>query len=330
MKRRTFFKFGGTLAALSMVSKARAGEVLTETEERPGKKPVIISTWNFGKAANNEAWTLLNKKGSALDAVEAAAVFTENDLTNRSVGLGGFPDSAGKVTLDACIMDSTGNCGSVAFLSGYKNPIKVARGVMQQTPHVMLVGSGAEKFAKAKGFEKGKSPDQVKKDYKNWKRNSKETRIPEINLENHDTIGILALDSQGLLAGACTTSGWAYKMEGRVGDAPLIGSGLFVDQEVGAACATGLGEEIIKINGSHTVVELMRQGYSPQSACKLAADRLVRRFKLSGGDIKFVQCAFIALNKYGEYGGYSIQNGFQYAVKSLKEDTLIDSEFLSV
>lgn len=284
-------------------------------------KPIVISTWDHGIPANAAAWGILSKNGSALDAVEAGVLVPEADPEVRTVGYGGFPDREGKVTLDACIMDKDSNCGAVAFLQHIKHPISVARKVMEDTPHVMLVGEGALNFALEKGFKKENLLTPAsEKDWKNWLRDSKYK--PVINIENHDTIGMLALDENGDLAGACTTSGAAYKMHGRVGDSPIIGAGLFVDNEVGAATATGLGEAVIRMVGSHLVVELMRQGNSPEDACRLAVERIISKQK----DVKDLQVGFIALNKNGEYGGYCIHKGFNYAVQDKSGKKLIDGK----
>jgi isoaspartyl peptidase/L-asparaginase-like protein (Ntn-hydrolase superfamily) len=196
---------------------------------------------------------------------------------------------------------------------------------MEKTQHVMLVGKGAEKFAREQGFNKIKTPlPAVQEEYKKWKKENKEVfKKPEINHENHDTIGMLAIDSQGNLSGACTTSGWAYKLHGRLGDSPIIGAGLFVDNEVGAACATGLGEAIIRIAGSHTVVELMRQGYSPMEACKMAVERILSKHT----DLTNLQCGFIALDKNGNIGAYSVYSGFNYALKSQEDEKLVDAAY---
>ncbi|WP_308005172.1 N(4)-(beta-N-acetylglucosaminyl)-L-asparaginase, partial [uncultured Chryseobacterium sp.] len=237
-------------------------------------KPIVLSTWNFGLKANEEAWTILGKGGRALDAVEKGVRLVENDPEERSVGYGGRPDRDGRVTLDACIMDENYNIGSVACLENIKNPISVARAVMEKTPHVMLVGDGALQFAVSQGFKKENilTPES-EKEWKEWLKDSKYQ--PIVNIENHDTIGMIALDANGNLSGACTTSGMAFKMHGRVGDSPIIGAGLFVDNEVGAATATGHGEEVIRTVGTHLVVELMRQGRTPQQACKEAVERIV-------------------------------------------------------
>lgn len=273
-------------------------------------KPIVLSTWNFGLGANVEAWKVLSAGGRALDAVEAGAKVPEADPRETSVGYGGLPDRDGHVTLDACIMDENGNCGSVAFLEHIMHPISVARAVMEKTPHVMLVGEGALQFALANGFKKKKLlTKESEKAWKEWARKSEYK--PVVNIENHDTIGIIALDANGNLSGACTTSGMAYKMRGRVGDSPIIGAGLYVDNEVGAATATGVGEEVIRIVGCHLVVELMRQGNSPEDACRLAVERIVKK---NPAKAKEVQVGFLALNKNGEYGSYCLQKGFTYAV----------------
>ncbi len=289
------------------------------------EKPIVISTWNFGLGANEAAWKVLASGGRALDAVEAGARVPEGDPTETSVGLGGLPDRDGNVTLDACIMDEQGNCGSVAFLQHIVHPVSVARLVMEKTPHVMLVGDGALKFALANGFEKKKLLTSASA--KAWKEWLKQARYkPVINVENHDTIGIVALDNAGNLSGACTTSGLAYKMHGRVGDSPIIGAGLYVDNEVGAATATGVGEEVIRIVGCHLVVELMRQGRSPQQACKEAVERIIKK---SGARALEVQVGFLALNRNGEYGAWCLQKGFTYAVHDQNGNRLLhaDSSF---
>lgn len=271
------------------------------------RRPVVVSTWNHGLAANEAAWNILSQGGRALDAVEAGVKVTEADADNLSVGIGGLPDREGHVTLDACIMNEHGDCGSVAFLEGIKHPISVARMVMEKTPHVMLVGEGARQFALEQGFkEEELLTEKAEQAWREWLKTSEYK--PVINIENHDTIGMIALDAQGNLSGACTTSGLAYKMRGRVGDSPIIGAGLYVDNEVGAATATGLGEAVIKVCGSHLIVELMRQGLSPQEACETAINRIARQ-----KNSREFQIGFLALNKKGEVGAYSLQPGFDFA-----------------
>ncbi|MEN7548508.1 N(4)-(beta-N-acetylglucosaminyl)-L-asparaginase [Rapidithrix thailandica] len=308
--RRKFLKIsalGGSMLGSSFtIAKAFAG---TADLQKKGKKPVVISTWNHGMDANEAAWKVLKAGGTALDAVEAGVRVTEADPNGHSVGIGGYPDRDGNVTLDACIMDHNSNCGAVAFLQNIKHPISVARKVMEETPHVMLVGQGALQFAKAQGFkEENLLTPEAEKAWKEWLEKAKYQ--PVINIENHDTIGQLALDSHGNLSGSCTTSGAAYKLHGRVGDSPIIGAGLFVDNEVGAACATGLGEAVVRVAGSSMVVEQMRNGKSPMEACKIVVERIVKKHK----DLTNVQVGFLALNHKGEYGAYSVYPGFNYAI----------------
>lgn len=328
MERRSFVKLGAVGLVASIVKPALAANEDTNSEPFSSDytgEAKMISTWSHGQEANRAGWKLLEEGKSSLDAVEAGARHTESDVTNRSVGIGGMPDREGHVTLDACIMDWNSNCGSVGFLEGIAHPVSVAKHIMQHTPHVMLVGAGAKEYALKNKFETIKTPlPEVKKEWEKWKKEQAAiTKKPEINHENHDTIGLLAIDTQGRISGACTTSGWAYKLPGRLGDSPIIGSGLFIDQEVGGAVATGLGESIIRIAGSHTVVELMRQGKSPEEACKETVERLIRKHK----DMTGLQCAFIAINTKGEVGGYSVFNGFNYALKTKDQDVLIDTPF---
>lgn len=327
MERRKFVKIGAAGLATSLISPVSA---IDSPQMKPANLkysggPKIISTWSHGVPANSAAWKLLSKGASSLDAVEAGAIQAESDVNNRSVGIGGLPDISGKVTLDACIMDWEANCGSVGCIEGIAHPISVARHIMENTPHVMLVGEGARKYALKNGFPTIKTPvTEAKKAWQKWLKENKESlKKPEINHENHDTIGLLAIDSAGRISGACTTSGWAYKLPGRLGDSPIIGAGLFIDQEVGGATATGLGESVIRIAGSHTVVELMRHGISPQEACKETVERLIRKHK----DLTGLQCAFIAINTAGEIGAYSVYNGFQYALRTPDEDLLLDSKY---
>ena len=300
----------------------------TEMDINSGKvnKPIVLSTWNFGLQANEAAWEILKNKGRALDAVEAGVKIPEGDPNERSVGYGGRPDRDGRVTLDACIMDEYSNIGSVACLEYIKHPISVARLVMEKSPHVMLVGAGALQFALEKGFKKENLlTEESEKEWKEWLKTSE--YLPKANIENHDTIGMIALDAQGNLSGACTTSGMAFKMHGRVGDSPIIGAGLFVDNEIGAATATGHGEEVIRVVGCHLVVELMRQGKSPQKACEEAVNRIVKQIKNRGKELKDIQVGFIALNKNGEYGSYCVQGGFNYAVHDATGNRLIDANY---
>ncbi len=314
--RRRFLQLSTLTGAVGLATSAFAKKPPVQ------RKPIVISTWEHGIPANAAAWQVLAEGGRAIDAVEQGVRVPEADPEVRTVGFGGYPDRDGNVTLDACIMDENMNCGAVAFLQNIKHPISVARLVMDKTPHVMLVGEGAKKFALEQGFvEENLLTDASKADWQQW---LKTREIKQINIENHDTIGMLALDNQGNLSGACTTSGAAYKMQGRVGDSPIIGSGLYVDNEVGAATATGMGELVIKTVGCHLVVELMRQGASPAEACEEAVQRIARKL----GDFKAFQVGFLALNKNGEYGAHCIQPGFNYAVQDKSGTQLIDGKSL--
>lgn len=322
--RRDFIK----TAATAGVGLAFTGVKAATNLSFPTKinKPIVVSTWRFGIEANAAAWEILKQKGRALDAVEAGVKIPEGDPTERSVGYGGRPDRDGRVTLDACIMDEHSNIGSVACLENIKHPISVARAVMEKTPHVMLVGDGALDFALAQGFKKENLlVVDSEKEWKEWLKKSE--YVPKANIENHDTIGMIALDANGNLSGACTTSGMAFKMHGRVGDSPIIGAGLYVDNEIGAATATGHGEEVIRIAGSHLVVELMRQGKSPQQACEEAVQRIIKLTKARNKNLTDIQVGFIALNKSGEVGSYCIQGGFNYAVHDDTGNKLIDAPY---
>jgi N4-(beta-N-acetylglucosaminyl)-L-asparaginase len=331
--RREFIKISA-LGSLALMSTPACSSSQSETEssaleiesgsipEKQAHEPVVVSTWNHGLEANKAAWNILKDNGSALDAVEKGVRVTESDPENMSVGLGGLPDRDGNVTLDACIMDHESNCGAVAFLQHIENPISVARKVMEETPHVMLAGKGALDFALEKGFEKKNLlTDKAKEAWENWLKDSEYE--PVINSENHDTIGMLALDQDGNLAGACTTSGMAYKLHGRVGDSPIIGAGLFVDNEIGAACATGVGEAVIRTAGSAIVVELMRHGKSPQEACEEAVARIMAKHK----DLANLQVGFIALDKFGNYGCHSVYAGFNIALRNKDSEEMVDAKY---
>lgn len=337
INRRKFIESSVLSSAAVLSAKIASAEGLIEPVKG---KAIVISTWDAGLEANKGAWKVLGQGGRALDAVEQGVMVTEASQ-NCCVGLGANPDRDGFVTLDACIMDEFFNCGSVAFLERIKHPISVARRVMEKTPHVMLVGSGAQQFAIAEGFpleEQKLSPD-AQKTYDEWLKKSEYK--PTINIENkgnrgpfapsqletgernHDTIGMVAMDANGNLSGSCTTSGLGFKMRGRLGDSPIIGAGLYVDNEVGACTATGQGEDVIRVAGSHTVIELMRQGLSPEAACKKAIERIVR---IKKEKVKDIQVAFLALNKKGLAGAFAIHKGFSYALKSNDVEKLINAK----
>ncbi len=305
--RRHFLKALATAALAYYSPRTTTAQVANP----PATKPIVISTWTHGLAANTAAWKILESGGTALDAVESGVRESEADPAVDSVGLGGLPDRDGNVTLDACIMDERGRCGSVAFLSQIKHPISVARRVMEKTPHVMLVGEGALQFAVAEGFAKENLlTESSRQAWEKWKETKHKATPKPGSVKDHDTIGMVALDAKGNLSGACTTSGLAWKMHGRVGDSPIIGAGLYVDNEVGAASATGVGEAVIRAVGSFLVVEFMRQGKTPQEACRLAIERVTQKT----ANWRDIQVGFIALDKQGRVGGYSIQHGFEYAV----------------
>jgi len=311
--RRTFLKLSALSTAAIAIKPLQSLGTTSFIYNTKTNKPIVLSTWRFGLEANAAAWEVLKTGGRSLDAVEAGVRVPEGDPAERSVGYGGRPDRDGRVTLDACIMDEFSNIGSVACLEYIKHPISVARAVMEKTPHVMLVGEGALQFALAQGFRKENL--LVEESEKEWKEWLKTTQYkPLANIENHDTIGMVAMDANGNLSGACTTSGMAFKMHGRVGDSPIIGAGLYVDNEVGAATATGQGEEVIRTAGSYLVVELMRQGKTPETACKEAVERIIKLQQRRNKNLKDIQIGFIALNKQGQYGAYCLQSGFNYAV----------------
>jgi len=322
--RRGFLQSLLALGALPMLS------FMPNSNERKKKGGVykgglVVSTWNFGVKANTAAVAKMQSGGNALDMVTAGAMEMESDPTELTIGLGGLPDRDGHTTLDACIMDATGRAGSVCFLEKIKHPVSVARAIMEKTPHVVLVGEGAQQFALQNGFPKDDYQNPAaQKAYQEWLKKSEYK--PIINIENHDTIGILAMDGQGDMSGACTTSGLSYKMRGRVGDSPIIGAGLYVDNEIGAATASGLGETILRSCSSFLMVELMRQGYTPLAACKEAIQRLVKINSFM--NISDYQACFIAVNKQGEIGAYSVHPGFTYSVWKGSEHVVLKAESL--
>jgi N4-(beta-N-acetylglucosaminyl)-L-asparaginase len=311
MKRRKFLK-GTALSGAAIASGATLMSCKEAAIEKPTSKfqetlkptPIAICTWNFA-AANAKAGLLLSQGKTALDAIIEGVAVEEANLENTTVGIGATPDREGIVTLDACVMSPEGDCGAVLAVENIVHVAALARKVMEETPHVILAGKGAEAFGYTVGFPKENLlTDTAKKAWEAWKVSSKYK--PIINIENHDTIGMLAIDAAGDIAGVCTTSGLGYKMSGRVGDSPIIGSGLFIDNEVGGAVATGLGEEVLKTVGSFLIVELMRQGRSPQEACEEAISRIVKKNK----GYRDFQIAYIAINKSGETGLYCIHEGF--------------------
>ena len=318
MKRRNFIFDIFSISLMSSLSTRLKAKNFNFT-------PMVrsISTWKTTEA-NLKAGLLLDNGIDGLTAaVEGVAVEEENPK-NTTVGYGGAPDRTGIVTLDACVMNHLGDCGSVVAVENIVNVARLAKDVMEKTPHVMLAGKGAEDFAISEGYKQTDLlTEKSKEDWKKWLE--REEYRPIINIENHDTIGMLCLDKNNNISGACTTSGLAYKMKGRVGDSPIIGSGLFIDNKIGGAVATGLGEEVVKTVGSFLVVELMRQGKSPQEACETAVKRIV----LSNSQENKFQVAYIAMNKNGEVGSYSIEPGFTYMdyFKGENKEKITESAF---
>jgi len=316
MKRKDFIKsasltgVGLAVGSLAMSCKDSNNNTSQKSEDKQAlvidhtKFPIAICTWGFVDA-NATAGNALDQGKTALDAAILGVAVEEANIKNTTVGKGGAPDRDGSVTLDACVMDSKGNYGAVVAIENITHVAALARKVIEETPHVILAGKGAEAFAYTQGFQKENLLTEAsKKAWETWKETS--DYKPVINIENHDTIGMLCIDKDGDIAGVCTTSGLAYKMKGRVGDSPIIGAGLFVDNEIGAAVATGMGEEVLKTVGSFLIVELMRQGKSPQDACEEAIHRIVSKNER----YKDFQIAYIAINKAGETGAYCIHKGF--------------------
>jgi N4-(beta-N-acetylglucosaminyl)-L-asparaginase len=291
------------------------------------RRPVVIATWAFGLPAVRAAWGVLGGGGAALDAAVAAATRCEDDESVDSVGYGGLPDAAGEVTLDASVMDHRARCGSVACLRRVRHAARVALAVMEKTPHVMLAGDAATAFALAQGFrEEDLLSPRAAEAYARWRAEREgagprhgapvpstvaQPRVNDPPVKSHDTIGILAVDRTGIPGGACTTSGRAYKLPGRVGDSPIIGAGLFVDGKVGAATATGVGEEVIRVCGSYAAVDLMRRGAEPAEALV----EVLRRVEANRGG-RDVDVSLLALRNDGAWAGMTLraETNFQFAV----------------
>ncbi len=312
ISRRDFFRYATAGAAALYTWGGPFGRRLPWAAASGSGWPVTLATWKHGRASTEAAWSVLSSGERALDAVERGVNVCESNPDVMSVGLGGLPDEDGRVTLDACIMGPDGNAGAVACLEGFANPVSVARKVMEYTDHVLIVDEGARRLARVFGFKEEKLlTDRARRRWLRWKLGMSSSD-DWLERENHDTVGVLALDNAGNLAGACSTSGLAFKIHGRVGDSPLIGAGLYVDNRVGAAAATGKGEAVIKISGSFLVVEFMRAGAAPQEACEAALERMVAHY---GGKTDFQNC-FIALNKRGQTGAASLQSGFEYSIRT--------------
>jgi N4-(beta-N-acetylglucosaminyl)-L-asparaginase len=333
--RRKFIKTGLAGSGAMLFTGAR-GLADRQVPMDTNSGPVVLATWKHGLPASRKAWDVIAGGGSVLDAVEQGVAVVESDLSNRSVGLGGLPDRDGIVTLDACIQDHDGRAGAVAFMQRFENPIMIARAVMERTPHVMLVGSGAERWALENCFrQRDVEIPEVRQRWQRWLEKSEykpemniedrprePVRIPQGTIDDHDTVALIAIDANGRLAGSCTTSGLAWKIHGRVGDSPIIGAGLFVDGDAGAACATGVGELVMRTAGSHAVVEMMRQGMEPADACHEAVRRILKKHP----GLQDKQVGFLAIRADGAHGTWSIARGFSYALRTKDVDKVLDSK----
>lgn len=327
--RRAFLGAAG--AAIGLAALADDADAIRIA---PPRGAVFISTWPFGVGANDAALNALGGGATLLDACIAGVTVVERDPAVTSVGRGGFPNAAGRVQLDACVMDGpTAGCGAVAALEGIITAAAVAKRVMEKTRHILLVGDGARRFAVEQGFpiDELLTP-RARRAWETWRRENPPGRAPGPAhpplpwRTYHDTIGLLGLSPSGDMAGVCTTSGLAYKLPGRVGDSPLIGHGLFVDQDVGAAAATGVGEEVIRICGAHTVIEMMRAGKTPQRACEEACKRIVYTNRKRRGSVDVPPDAFIAVDKRGAVGAAAVHGRyFRYAVSRHGKTQLLDA-----
>ncbi len=332
MSRRKFIQNSACLSATGAIAcSANSAKVAPPVNDENNQKPLFIATWPFGRFSCEAALKIASNSGSMLDAIEKGIWVTENDVKNASVGVGGIPNAHGQVELDACIMSGPDhNAGSVAGIQDILHPISVARLVMESTPHVMLVGEGAKQFAIENGHpETNLLTAQQKSNWENWQRkqlNQSKPSQPKIDEEHHDTIAMLGLDSEGNLYGGCSTSGWGYKIPGRVGDSPIIGSGLYVDNKVGAAGATGLGENVMRHCGSFLVVEMMRQGATPTQACEMAVNRIA---EIDPKNLGNLDINFIALSKEGHYGAAGTSKGFKYSVSSPAGSEVLDAKAMS-
>lgn len=286
--------------------------------------PCFVSTWPFGKPGNDVALKTIQSGKSVLDAIEQGIRVVESDVSNTSVGIGGTPNANGVVSLDACIMNGPGHqAGSVGGVEDILHVISLARAVMEKSKHVMLVGQGAQDFALANGFEK---TDLLSADRKQaWEKWKAEQKAAPVGPENHDTITIIGVGKDGTVAGGCSTSGLGYKLPGRVGDSPILGSGMYVDNAVGAAGATGTGENVMRFCASFMIVEAMRHGMSPQEACVATIRRIDKMDPL---DITELHINFIAIDKKGNVGAAGTDKEFKYSVTNGDASEVIDAEWV--
>ena len=301
------------------------------------KTPVIVSTWSFGQRSNAAAWPALSSDGSALDAVERACIHAEDDETNHTVGRGGYPDHTGRVSLDASVMLSPQRSGAVSGVRHLTCAATIARAVMERTPHRLLCGPDADDFARSIGLpERSPLTVEARDAWQKW-IDAGRPNFPLANLEeqiaqrraaiteaNHDTIGTLAIDSRGTMAGACSTSGLAFKLAGRVGDSPNVGHGLYVDPRFGAATCTGRGELIVGICAAFFAVEALRAGHSPDAAGRLVCERFADAYDLGDDD----QAGIVILAADGTASAAALLPGFKCAVRTPTIDEVREPAFV--
>lgn len=328
MRRRFFINSllsgaAGTLGAICLPTNLFAAPELTEEGEEP-VSPLVISSWTYGLKANANAFKVLVNGGTALDAVEQGIRAMEEDPNEPCAGIGALPDKKGRVTLDASIMDHNLNVGSVAGLEHILHPVSVARSIMEKSNCTSIVGEGALEFALNQGYERTNLlTSKADIEWQEWLNNKHYKRSPDFN--HTDTVATLAIDKFGNMSGATSSGGVAFKEPQSIYDSAVIGAGLFVDNEIGAAVATGGTGDAIRVAGAHLVVELLRQGKNPQEACFEAVERIFRyrADKMDNNNI-----AFLALTKKGVYGGFSLQSGFTFAVQNTEGRFLVNCKSL--
>jgi N4-(beta-N-acetylglucosaminyl)-L-asparaginase len=320
LSRRRFLKRSASGVAAGVLTASSHSTTVGAPADQEARAPLFVSTWPFGKPANEAGLQALSSGRSPVDAIELGINQCEAAGV-ESVGLSGIPNAEGVVSLDACIMTGPGHrAGGVAAVEGFVHPISIARRVMETTKHVLLVGTGAEQFAASHGFKRGpKVTPSRRKEWLEWRKQQRQ------KLKGHDTIAMVLLAPDGNLYGGCSTSGMGYKLPGRVGDSPIIGSGLYVDNEIGAAGATGIGENVMRFCGSFMVVEYMRQGLHPQDAC-IETIRRIARMDPKGYDLAI---NFIAIDKRGRFGAAGTGQGFQYSVTSKESSRVLQSPGLT-
>ena len=298
--RREFLR-DATIATTLIATAARA----QQQKPKAAPQPIVIATWDYGKDLCAAAQKVFAKGGDLLDALEKGVNVVEDDPNVKTVGYNGWPNEDGVTQLDASIMDGrTHRAGAVGALERIKNPLSVARKVMEKTEHVMLVGAGALAFAKKQGFkEQDLLSAAVRAEWEKLRKDSPETFW---KTDNHDTVCAIGRDAAGNLASVVSTSGLRNKLAGRLGDSPIIGAGNYCDNDVGAACATGIGELAIRSAASFAIVERMRAGVEPKAACEEIMQRMIAKHPYVKTDPN-AQLAFIAMNKDGAYGAAALR-----------------------